>query len=72
MLNIVDTTSGNYTRTPEGSEVDELESMHLLVEWLAWAQTKQLLDNRRYLELSCYLNTIPTVGEYLRILSEGA
>ena len=32
ILNIVDNTSGNYTRTPEGSELDELESMYLLVE----------------------------------------
>ena len=70
MFNIVDNTNGKYTRTPEGSEVDELESMYLLVEWLAWAQKNQLLDNKRYLELSCYLNIIPTVGEYLRSLSE--
>ena len=72
IFNLVDSRSGNYTRTPEGSEVDELESMYLLAEWLAWAQKNQLLDNKRYLELSCFLNTIPTVGEYLRILSEGA
>ena len=38
ILNLVDTSSGNYTRTPEGSELDELESMYLLTEWLAWAQ----------------------------------
>ena len=38
ILNVVDNTSGKYTRTPEGSEVDGLESMYVLAEWLAWAQ----------------------------------
>ena len=70
IFNLIDNASGNYTRTPEGSELDELESMYLLVEWLAWAQKNQLVDNKRYRELSCYLNTLPTVGEYLRSLSE--
>ena len=71
-LSILDlvNSQGTYTRTPEGSEVDELESMYLLVEWLTWAQKNHLLDDKRYLALSCYLNTIPTVGEYLRSLSE--
>jgi hypothetical protein len=72
IFNLVDSRSGNFTRTPEGSEVDELESMYLLAEWLAWAQTNHLLTNKRYVELSCYLDTIPTVGEYFRILSKGA
>ena len=70
LFNLVDTISGNYSRTPEGSEVDELESLYLLAEWSAWAQKNQHVDNKRYLELSCYLNNIPTVGEYLRSLSE--
>jgi hypothetical protein len=69
---MVDSRRGNFTRTPEGSEVDELESMYLLAECLAWAQTDQLITNNRYAELSCYLDTIPTVGEYFRILSKAA
>jgi hypothetical protein len=39
IFNMIDSRSGHFTRTPEGSEVDELESMYLLAEWLAWAQT---------------------------------
>ena len=70
VFNLVDNADGKYTRTPEGSELDELESMYLLVEWLVWAQKNQLVDNKRYLSLSCYLNTIPSVGEYLKNLSE--
>jgi hypothetical protein len=72
IFNLVDTRSGDFTRTPDGSEVDEVESMYLLAEWLAWAQKKQLITNNRYVELSCYLDTIPTVGGYFRILSKGA
>jgi hypothetical protein len=72
IFNLVDTRSGHLTRTPEASEVDELESLYLLAEWLAWAQKKQLVSCARYLELSCYLDTIPTVGGYFRILSKGA
>jgi hypothetical protein len=63
IFNLVDTRSGQLTRTPEASEMDELESMYLLAEWLAWAQKNQLVSYSRYLELSCYLDTIPTVGE---------
>ena len=72
ILNLADSSSGNYRQTPEGSEVDELESMSLLAEWLAWAQTNQFLTNKRHLELSCYLDTIPTVGGYVRLLAKGA
>ena len=70
IFNLVDSRSGKFTRAPEGSESDELESMYLLAEWLAWAQKKQLLSNKRYVELSCYLDTIPSVGEYVRVSSK--
>jgi hypothetical protein len=69
IFNLVDKDSGHLTRTPEASEADELESMYLLVEWLAWALKSQLLTEKRFVELSWYLHTIPTVGEYLRVLS---
>jgi hypothetical protein len=72
IFNLVDSRSGNFTRWPEGSEVDELESTYLLAEWLAWAQKNQLIANNRYVELSCYLDTMPTVGGYARLLSKGA
>jgi hypothetical protein len=69
IFNLVDNDSGHLTRTPEASEVDELDSLYLLVEWLAWALKSQLLTDKRYVELSGYLHTIPSVGEYLRVLS---
>ena len=60
---MVDSSSGNYIRTPEGSEVDVLESMYLVAEWLVFAHTNKLITNQIYLELLCYLDSIPTVGE---------
>jgi len=72
IFNLVDSRSGQLTRTPEASELDELESLYLLAEWLAWAQKNELVSGARYFELSCYLDTIPTVGGYFRILSKGA
>jgi hypothetical protein len=72
IFDLVDTRSGHFTRTPEASEVDELESLYLLAEWLVWAQKNQLVSCARYLELSCYLDTIPTVGDYFRSLTKGA
>jgi hypothetical protein len=71
IFNLVDTRSGHLTRTPETSEVDELESLYLLAEWLAWAQKNQLVSCARYVELSCYLDTIPTVGTILGFCGKG-
>lgn len=61
--------TNNFIRTPEPSEVCELDSMYLLADWLYWASQNNLVSQERYKNLSEYLNTIPTVGEYFRVLS---
>ena len=72
MFNLFDTINqetNTFIRTPEPSEVCELESMYVLADWLYWASLNNLVSQERYINLSKYLNTIPTVGEYFRILS---
>ena len=61
--------TNNFIRTPEPSEVCELDSMYLLADWLVWASQNNLINQERYTNLSNYLNTIPSVGEYLRFIS---
>ena len=70
-LSILDlvNSQGNYTRTPEGSEVDELDLMYELAEWCFWAGRNNLITKERYTNLAKYFNSIPSVGEYFRNLS---
>ena len=56
-------SQGNYTRTPEGSEVDELELMYELAEWCFWAGRNNFITKERYTNLVKYFNSIPSVGE---------
>ena len=55
--------TNSFIRTPEPSEVCELDSMYLLADWLYWASKNNLVSQERYKNLSEYLNTIPSVGE---------
>ena len=48
-----------FIRTPEPSEVCELDSMYLLAGWLYWASQNNLVSQERYINFSKYLNTIP-------------
>ena len=54
--------TNSFIRTPEPSEVCELDSMYLLADWLHWASQNNLVSQERYKNLSEYLNTIPSVG----------
>jgi hypothetical protein len=49
---------GDFTRTPEASELDELEGLYHLAYWASG-------NARRYGE---YLLTVPLVGDYFRFL----
>ena len=72
MFNLFDTINQETTtfiRTPEPSEVCELDSMYSLADWLYWASQNNLLIQERYNSISEYLNTMPTVGESFRIVS---
>ena len=63
LFDIINKETNKFIRTPEPSEACELESMYLLADWLYWASINNLVSQERYIELSKYLNTIPTVGE---------
>ena len=69
LFDIINKETTNFIRTPEPSEAGELESMYLLADWLYWASLNNLVSQERYIELSKYFNTIPSVGEYFRMLS---
>ena len=69
LFDIINKESNTFIRTPEPSEACELESMYLLADWLHWASKNNLVSQERYIELSKYFNTIPSVGEYFKVLS---
>ena len=65
----INSETNTFIRPPAPSEAYELESMCLLDDWLHWASLNNLVSQARYISLSSYLDTIPSVGEYVRILS---
>ena len=65
--NIV-TGKGDFTRTPEASELDELEARYHLADWLYLASTVGSISDRQYIRYGNYLDTIPLVGDYFRYL----
>ena len=67
---MINKETNTVVRTPEPSEAGELESMYVLADWLYWASNDNLVNQDRYIELSKYFNTIPSVGEYFRMLSK--
>jgi hypothetical protein len=69
LFDIINKESNTFIRTPEPSEAGELDSMYLLADWLYWASLNNLVSQERYINLSTYLNTIPSVGEYFKMLS---
>ncbi len=57
---------GNFTRTPEASELDELEVRYRLADWLYLASTEGNISDKQYIRYGNYLDTIPLVGDYFR------
>ena len=62
--------AGTFTRTPEASELDELEGLYALADWLFWVATKgkNRICDKQYIRYGNYLDTVPLVGEYFRYL----
>ena len=48
----INTETNTFIRTPEPSEVCELDSMYLLADWLYWASQNSLVSQERCLNLS--------------------
>ncbi len=65
--NIV-TDEGTFTRTPEASELDELEVRYKLADWLYLASTEGNISDKQYIRYGNYLDTIPLVGAYFGYL----
>jgi hypothetical protein len=65
--NLVNET-GTFTRTPEASELDELEGLYVLADWLFHVSTKGTICDKQYIRYGTYLDTVPLVGEYFRYL----
>ncbi len=63
---------GSFIQTPEPSEVamieDELKYMYYLADWVYWASKNNKINNKRYYAFAQYFDTLPTVGEYFRLL----
>ena len=63
-------SNGQFIRTPEPSEVEEIEkdltSMYHMCNWLLWASINNKVSNKRYIEMATYFDTLPLVGEYFR------
>ena len=57
---------GHFTRTPEPSELDELEARYRLADWLYEASTIGYISDKQYIRYAKYLDTVPLVGAYFR------
>jgi hypothetical protein len=67
-LHDIVTGKGDFTRTPEASELDELEVRYHLADWLYLASTEGSISDKQYIRYGSYLDTIPLVGDYFRYL----
>ena len=67
-FDIINKESDTFIRTPEPTEICELDSMYLLADWLYYASLHKLVTQERYINLSNYLDTIPIIGKYHRNL----
>ena len=65
-LHTIVNREGNFTRTPEPSELDELEVRYRLADWLYEASTVGNISDKQYIRYGNYLDTVPLVGAYFR------
>jgi hypothetical protein len=66
LFDIINKQSNTFNRTPEPTEIGELESMYISADWLYYASLNSLVSQERYISLSNYLDTIPVNGKYHR------
>ena len=68
LFDILNKQSNTFIRTPEPTELCELDSMMILADWLYSASRDNVISQERYINLTNYLDTIPSIGEYHRNL----
>ena len=66
LFDIINKESTTFIRTPEPTELGELDSMYILADWLYDASQNNMVSRERYINLSTYLDTIPLIGMYYR------
>ncbi len=59
---------GCVIRTPEASEVGELDSRYRLAYWLYNAARKGKVSKKQYYRHAEYLDHVPLVSSYFRLL----
>ena len=63
MFDILNKQSITCIRTPEATELCELDSMYRLADWLYYASRNIMVSQDIYIHLSTYLDTIPIIGK---------
>ena len=69
IFDIINKESNTFIRTPEPTELGELDSMYILADWLYDASENNMVSQERYINLSRFLNSIPIISMYVRNLS---
>lgn len=69
IFDIINKESDTIIRTPEPTELGELDSMYILADWLYDAHFNNIISQERYINLFKYLDTIPIINLYYRNLS---
>ena len=68
IFDIINKESDTIIRTPEPTELGELDSMYILADWLYDSHFNNIISQERYINLSKYLDTIPIINLYYRNL----
>ena len=68
IFDIINKESDTIIRTPEPTEICELDSLYILADWLNDAHFNNIISQERYINLSKFLDTIPIVNLYYRNL----
>lgn len=66
LFNIIQ--NDTFIRTPEASEISELEYLYDLADSLYFATMNNKVCNKKFIKLATQLDSIPLVGEYFRKL----
>ena len=64
IVDILNKRSNTFIRTPEPTELCELDSVTMLADWLYSASRDNVFSQETFIHLSNYLDTIPSIGEY--------
>ena len=63
MFDKLNTQSIMFIRTPEATELCELDSMYRLADWFYYASLDNMVSQEIYIHLSTDLDTIPSIGK---------